>query len=171
MQSNKHDDMNLISSFEDAREWIYLYSNSYSRLGDVFNIKVQVSPDDFLKLLGEFWPMIDNFFEYKEDLKKVLPLTMCSQLMSVNELNYLKNIESEVSIYRCAEKGLNEDGLSWTLDKNIAKEFAKYNRYEKSEPILLSAKVAKTNIVAIKLDRNEFEVITFGPEIINREQL
>jgi hypothetical protein len=53
-------------------------------------------------------------------------------------------------------KGLNEDGLSWTLDKAKAEFFA--NRFSKGG-IILEREIPKSDIIAVLTGRGESEVI------------
>ena len=76
--------------------------------------------------------------------------------MDEEEDNILRSLSDEVIIYRGCQKGLNENGLSWTLDKSKAKFFA--NRFGK-KGIILEKKIPKSDIVAVLLGRGEFEVI------------
>jgi hypothetical protein len=77
-------------------------------------------------------------------------------MMGEEEDNILRSLSNQVTIYRGCQKGLNEDGLSWTLDKSKAKFFA--NRFGK-KGIILERKVPKSDIMAVLLGRGESEVI------------
>jgi hypothetical protein len=76
--------------------------------------------------------------------------------MDEQELETLKSLDNELVVYRGCVKNLNENGLSWTLDKNQAKWFA--NRFEK-DGVVLEKRISKKNIVAYFNGRNEEEVI------------
>lgn len=54
---------------------------------------------------------------------------------------------------------MNQDGLSWTLNREIAISFPFLNRYRTDQPMLLTATVSRDRIAALKLDRDEQEVI------------
>jgi hypothetical protein len=61
-----------------------------------------------------------------------------------------------VTVYRGCQKGLNENGLSWTTDKDKAEFFA--HRFRK-QGIILKRQVRKSEIVAMLTGRGESEVI------------
>lgn len=63
------------------------------------------------------------------------------------------------------------DGLSWSLDREIASKFPFLNRYRVAKPVLITATVSKSKILALKLDRGEREVITLVPKRVSVEQL
>jgi hypothetical protein len=77
-------------------------------------------------------------------------------MMNEEDDNILRSLADEVTIYRGCQKGLNENGLSWTLDKSKAEFFA--NRFGK-KGIILERKIPKSEIVALLTVRGETEVI------------
>jgi len=52
--------------------------------------------------------------------------------------------------------------ISWSRNKAIANRFPYTNRHKVPEPLLVTATVAKGNVLAVKLGRDEDGVITFG---------
>ena len=55
---------------------------------------------------------------------------------------------------------INERGWCWSLDRAEAVRFAThYGRYRKLNPVLVTATAKRDDIVAVKLDRDETEVI------------
>jgi hypothetical protein len=57
------------------------------------------------------------------------------------------------------------EGLSWSLNKKVANWFAFYPLTQAEEPTLMTARVEKNFIMAIKLGRGEEEIITFGADV------
>lgn len=79
-------------------------------------------------------------------------------------------LPSRVTIYRgCGDH--NIFGTSWTLDESIARQFPFFHRYRVADPLLVTAQVNKRAILALKQDRDEQEVITFGARWIKIERL
>ena len=76
--------------------------------------------------------------------------------MNEEEFNLLQSLPDEVTIYRGCQAGINENGLSWSLNKKKAEFFA--NRFGK-EGIILERKIPKSNIIAFLNGRGESEVI------------
>ena len=57
-------------------------------------------------------------------------------------------------------------GASWSLDRDVAARFSFLSRYlaaqPLAQPLLLTATVAKENVLAVKLGRDEAEIVTFS---------
>ena len=77
-------------------------------------------------------------------------------MMDEEDDNILRSLPELVTIYRGCQKGINENGLSWSLDKSKAEFFA--NRFGK-KGIILERTVSKNDIVAVLTGRGESEVI------------
>ncbi|MBV5341525.1 MAG: hypothetical protein J0665_18545 [Deltaproteobacteria bacterium] len=159
-------------TYEKADE-ILLHSSSYELMGAILEL-FRSTPLDFrtwLRILGENWSGCDNIFAYHKILKNFLPKEgPVVGMMSADELTAYEALPDTVTIYRgCGKK--NKNGASWSLDKNIAAKFPFLNRYQVPDPILVTATVDKRQILAVKLDRNESEIITFSAKPIKREAL
>lgn len=149
-------------TYEKADE-ILLHCSSYEKMGAILDIaKNHWGPSDiWFRILGENWSGCDNIFAYQNILKHLLPKEgPIVEMMTAEELAAYEALPDTVTIYRgCGKK--NKKGASWSLDKNIAASFPFLNRYQVTDPILVTATVDKSHILAVKLDRNESEVITF----------
>jgi hypothetical protein len=77
-------------------------------------------------------------------------------MMDEEDDNILRSLPELVTIYRGCQEFLNEDGLSWTLNKSKAEFFA--NRFGK-KGIILERTISKNDIVAVLTGRGESEVI------------
>jgi len=53
-------------------------------------------------------------------------------------------------------------GASWTLDRRVANAFPFKQRFRCSEPLLVTGTVRKHKVLAVKLDREEAEIISFS---------
>lgn len=160
-------------TFDEAQE-ILRCENSYSRLGVILDLGLAgaMEWDDWLRLLGEWWSCCDNISEHI-DLLKVLLLDTPSPLyplMTEEELAAYSALPEEVTVYRgCSATG--KHGVSWSLSREVATRFPLLMRYRAQTPMLYTATVHKSKIVAIKLDRNEQEVITFDAKIFESRRL
>jgi hypothetical protein len=79
--------------------------------------------------------------------------------MGEDEDNLLRSLPEEVTIYRGCTKGLNENGISWTLNKEKAQWFSTRLLRKGATPIVLERTVPKSDIIALFNGRNEFEVV------------
>jgi hypothetical protein len=81
-------------------------------------------------------------------------------MMTLDEQAAYMALPERVTIYRgCSARRLT--GASWSLDPDVARGFPTLSGYCVSDPVLITARVHKDNILALKLDRQEQEVITF----------
>ena len=162
-------------TYDEAQNVLFM-CNSYSRLPRLLQMFFdhELPYEDCYRLLGEFWTMCDNIGIYKKAVRSWLtfglPASTRHEMMTDEENAALAALPEVVTIYRgCA--WANRNGLSWTLDKNIAAGFPFLNRYRVKEPILITARIRRDRIVALKLDRKEQEVICINPKRIAVEPL
>lgn len=157
-------DEELSSNLEEAREWIFKNCGSSQRMDPLMHLLGQMDFGDWLQLLGDLWCNCDNVGLYKDDLDKILkewlddPLTVIPELMSATEKDAFNALPDEIKIYRgCGPK--NKAGMSWSLKREVAVRFPFNIRYWAHQPLLLTATIRKERAAALKLERNEHEII------------
>lgn len=164
-------------SFEEADKEL-AFCNSYDRLPTLLDMRDYLSRTNFIRLLGEWWSSCDNISEYSEELEDLeVFLDMgyygtLKEMMTSEELAAWESLPEFVTIYRgCYE--INKWGWSWSLSKDVAKSFPSYLRYCRpgDRPLLVTAKVAKKRIIAVKLDRGEQEIITWRPKHLSTHRM
>lgn len=153
-------------SLEEGRK-ILFQCDSYSRLPTLIGMSPisQMEYHDWYTLLGEFWSVCDNIGLYRKELRFYMFLgctpNTVPEMMNDKERAALAALPERVTIYRgCGP--LNIIGACWSLDKDTAARFPLLNRYKQNESLLVTATVRRDRIVALKLDRDEREVITFS---------
>lgn len=142
--------------------FIFLHERPY-RIDAFKAIEGTLTDVQYWKLLGEIWTDTENQWQNYEDWKALIGADRPSRnyLMDEEEFNTLLALPDVVTIYRGAQVGINEHGLSWTLDKSKAQWFS--TRIERDgEPIVLERTVPKSEIIAYFSGRNESEVIYLG---------
>jgi hypothetical protein len=151
------------------------FCNSYNRLPTLLDLAYRMEDCDWLNLLGNEWSGCDNISRFYKALLDT-PLgddeLTCFDMMTDEEREAFVCLPDLVTVYRGCYK-LNKWGLSWTLSETIAKEFPSLNRYRRDEdsPIIVKAVVKKENIKAIKLDREEQEVIVWRPKHVSTKYI
>ena len=140
--------------------------DSYSRLGTLLELfrSQKITHTQCLKTLGQIWESCDNIATYKTALCFLLPFDEdgpVKEMMSTAELKAYSALPEEFTVYRgCYEH--NKDGFSWSLDRKLAQGFPLLNRYlQAGQPLLLTARIPKHVVMAVKLDRGESEVIAW----------
>jgi len=137
--------------------YIFLHERPY-RLDAFTLIQSKLSDTQYWSLLSDIWTDTENQWQGLNKWKQLLSSNRPSRhyLMNEEEFNLLQSLSDEVTIYRGCQAGINENGLSWTLNKKKAEFFA--NRFGK-EGIILERKIPKSNIIAFLNGRGESEVI------------
>ena len=137
--------------------FVYLYERPY-RLEVFKRIANNLTDTQYWSLLSSVWVDTENQWQYLDTWTELLSANRSSRhyLMDESEVQLLNSLPEFVKIYRGCVKGLNEDGLSWTLDKAKAEFFA--NRFSK-EGIILEREIPKADIIAVLTGRGESEVI------------
>jgi hypothetical protein len=136
---------------------VYLHERPY-RIQAFLDVMESMEDADYWKLLSSIWTDTENSWQNFQMWNALLrsPRPERHNLMDEEELNHLASLPNKVVVYRGCVAGVNENGLSWTLDKTKAEFFA--NRFSKNG-IVLEKTINKDEIVAVFLGRNESEVI------------
>lgn len=140
---------------------ILVFEDSYTRLPKLLSLRLKMEQKTWLSVLGELWTAIDNLSEHKDELKTILakngPL---AEMMTKDEQALYETFPEVLEVYRgCGPD--NRNGVSWSLDKEVARKFPFLNHYKQVYPAVITGTVKKKNILAVKLDRDEKEIISF----------
>ena len=138
-------------------QYVFLHERPY-RVEAFKKIEKQLGIVNYWQLLTQVWIDTENQYAYLKDWKKLLSADRGDRndMMNDEDKESLRLLPEEVTIYRGCQEFLNENGLSWTLDKSKAEFFA--NRFGK-KGIILERKIPKSEIVALLTVRGETEVI------------
>jgi hypothetical protein len=149
---------------EEAVDYVFRYSDSYSAMDTMLELAEAgtLGFRDWLKVLGECWSGCDNIGEYLPTLKSVLgrngPLR---DMMTDAENRGYDRMPNIVTCYRGCDATVLT-GASWSLDWRVANSFPFLSRYRASSPVVVTARARKSSILALKLDRDEQEIVTFS---------
>jgi hypothetical protein len=149
---------------KDWHRFVFLYEKPY-RLHAFMEIKDKVEyevPLTYASLMTEIWGSTEfvwrDFPMWKALWKNIKP-NQQEQLMREDERAMLNSLSQRVTIHRGATLGLNELGISWTLDFDKAKWFATRLRKSTDVTVVVSATINRSDIIALFLGRGETEVI------------
>jgi hypothetical protein len=127
----------------------------------------ELSHDEWPFLLREFWEACEFVSERMWDLQATLPARgPVSTMMTSRENAAYDALPEIVTVYR-GQDAEWEPGMCWSLNRDVANWFAM--RFTKMEPLVLTAEVKRADILALKLDRKEHEIITYWAEVVKRE--
>lgn len=166
-----------VMSLDEARENVK-YCNSYSRLPHLISFACRMDYTQWLSLLGEEWSSCDNVGQYADMLIDETPFgdlldmpTLGKWMMTDDERRDLAALPETLTIYRGCY-ALNKWGLSWTMDIEAARKFPFLNRYQQGgQALIVTAQIRRSEIIALKNDRNECEVICYRPKHISTKHL
>ena len=157
MYQQKSEDLAKAIADKKFSQIVYLHERPY-RLDAFIQIAKEMPDAKYWSLLGSIWTDTENAWQNLEQWRALFNSNRPGRenLMDGHEQSVFDSLPDEVEIYRGCEKGLNEDGLAWTLDKAKAEFFA--NRFSKTG-IILSKTIKKAQIIAVFTGRGESEVI------------
>ncbi len=137
--------------------FVWLHERPY-RLEAFGEIEKYLDDKEYWKILGQIWVDTENAWANLKQWKKFFGSKRPNResLMDWDELLAYQSLADEVTVYRGCEKGLNENGISWTLKKEKAEWFA--TRFSKNG-VVLEKQISKRDIIAVFTGRNEFEVV------------
>lgn len=123
------------------------------------------------EIMHEVWISVENInnnvnVSQMETLKM---LRKCNQKYLMGQENYevYENLPDTFVVYRGLQENAQEDGLSWTLSKNVAEWFA--SRFENHGEIIKKM-VHKTEVIAYFNDRDEEEIVLDIKKVLKREK-
>lgn len=161
----------------EARQHIQRHSNSKNRMDMLLDYCPHLRPyglgdkiiryKHWLQLLGDNWTGCDIVTPYAKVLKRVLGVDgPLSSMMDRAENAAYNALPEVVTVYR----GCDADSPSWvcwSLHEPVANSFPFLRRFRAETPVVISVRAKMSRILAVKLSRNEAEVITFSTRSIS----
>lgn len=157
MYEQKKSDLEKAIAEKKYSQIIFLHERPY-RLEAFVQITKELSDKEYWSLLESVWTDTENGWQNLPTWRALFWSKRPGRenLMDENERFTLANLPETVEIYRGCLNGINEDGMSWTLNRDKAEFFA--NRFSKGG-IVLSKQINKSDIIAVFNGRGEAEVI------------
>ena len=129
----------------------------------------QISNTAFWSLVGSVWVdsenIWQNFAEWDDILNTERPRR--EYMMTKEERAVWRKLPNQVTVYRGSIPDKNEGGLSWTLNRNVAKFFAKrFANVHHAGGVIDTATVPKQLVVAYFDGRNEEEIVVEHAEAV-----
>lgn len=152
--------------FDVMLESFGTFCGSYERIPALLNLKSDpADPSKWFRLLGGEWEVCDNIGHFKDELLgrfENASRSLLDAMMTDEELDQWRALPDEITAFRgCSLE--NSDGMSFSLNREIAAGFPALARYYTPNPILIEARIPK-EITVLKLGRDEFEIILTNPE-------
>jgi len=152
--------LKMVKKAVQEKNWeryVWLHERPY-RLSAFAEVVEHLDDNRYWKLLGSLWVDTENGWAHLNQWRRYFSSSRSGRnnLMDWDEQMAFDSLADTVTIYRGCQKGLNEDGISWTLKRDKAEWFA--TRFGK-KGVVLEKEVSKRDIIAVFTGRNEFEVV------------
>lgn len=192
VNENNHSIILDILKENDADRWRTYLINYIDKLDDVYRLFMMIEKPYKLLLLRKTYMYIDSeslgnlirdiwvSVEYSNNdanmstnkMLNIMKTVSKLQLMGDANLDLYNKLPDMVDVYRGVTKHNVKNiskSISWTIDLNVAKWFAK--RFNLENPEVYHMQINKKDIVAVFDDRNESEVICSPKHAISGVQL
>ena len=143
-------------------QFIYLHERPY-RLDALHYVLTtyedEIDDNTYWSLASDVWIDTENAWQNIGSWTELFGSDRASQhsLMNEEELQLFTSLPDTLTIYRGCRKDVNEEGLSWTLDRSRAQWFA--DRHGHDDRTLLTREINKSEVIAVFTRRGEEEVI------------
>jgi len=139
--------------------YVWLHERPH-RLNAFRLIEKDLEDSQYWKLLSYIWIDSENIWQNQKEWKKLLKSRRRdtrSFMDTEEDRTAFKNLPEEFVVYRGCIQGLNDKGLSYTLNAEVAEKFA--NRSFHLARTVISRKVRKSQVFAYLNTRSEEEII------------
>ena len=146
----------------DFTRYVYTHERPYRVNASIHCIEnYRVSDEEYWELLGSIWGDSENIWQNLADWKRLLRSKRPKRwlFMEEEDRETLKNLPARLKVYRGCIRGQNENGMSWTLDKDKARWFSNRLRRKEWTARVLEKEVPKSRVFAYLSGRGESEVI------------
>lgn len=154
----------------DARHYMW-WEDSFNRIPWLIDNALKIKRRDWLTLLGDTWEHSDGLGVNRRLLRLYMPERgPVPEMMTIDEAMAWEALPERITVYRgCGP--VNMLGASWSLSREVASRFPTLMRYRQAEPLLVTARVRRDRVLAVKLGRGELEVVTFHARRVAVERL
>lgn len=123
------------------------------------------------EIMHEVWISVENINNNvnvsQMEILKMLRKCNPKYLMGQENYGVYENLPDTFTVNRGLQENAQEDGLSWTLSKDVAEWFA--SRFENDGEIIEKI-VHKTEVIAYFNDRDEEEIVLDIKKVLRREK-
>jgi hypothetical protein len=168
----EHKKERLAEAFQ-TQNWntyVYLHERPYRMQAFQELIELDVLSDiEYWSLAGDIWTDSENIHEWASEWQMVLSSDRSSQgaMMSGADLYKFTRFPDRLEVYRGCIHDLNEEGMSWTLDRRTAEWFARrFAVVHDGQALVLHGEVDKDDVVGYfhEAHRNEDEIVVADPD-------
>lgn len=138
--------------------------NSTNRLSTMIKLTAFSSPDTFWRVFNQCWADCDDTWGQQDDLLNTLEHfhhedSSPQDFMGPEAKDFFFKLPDRITVYRGCDRS-RVRAISWTTDLKIAQSFARGHRgIRLPDPVVMTAKVWKRDVITTIQHRKESEVI------------
>lgn len=144
-----------------ARQYLFRL-DSQERTRGLIRLTFDQPAEIVWPLFLEHWSGCDDTYFWRSLVRKILDRAAAErsplEYYDYRTRERMAGLPKLVPVWRGCTKG-REAGLSWTLNRKVAQQFAYGLRHRNPQPTLMRARIRKNRILALFLDRQEQEVL------------
>jgi hypothetical protein len=143
---------------KDYKRYVWLHERPY-RFNAFVEVKDNFSDEDYWETLADVWTDSENIHQNQLRWKELFESDRKNKqsFMSEDDLKFFNDLPEEITVYRGCTDGLNEEGFSYTTERDQAEWFA--NRFSKANPKVIERTIKKEEVFAYTNSRGENEII------------
>lgn len=133
------------------------------------DLATDIPGQQFWQLAGSVWVDSENIWQSIDLWEDLLATDLPGQhwMMDKDERKAFRKLPDQLIVYRGSVPGLNESGLSWTLNHSVALFFAKrFNNAHNQGGVIDWGTVAKADAIAFFNGRGEEEIVVRAHEAV-----
>lgn len=154
---------------DDWPAYVFLHERPHRFEALMFARDFGTCPEpDFWELAADVWVDSENIWQHADDWYDLFEAASADDraaMMSTEERAALAAMPESITVWRGCEREVNEDGLSWTLDRSRAEWFARRFKRDGDAPLLIEGRLDRADVVAYFTARGEDEIIALPEEV------
>lgn len=158
----------MLADYEAEKKWhswIFTHERAYradALLNVIHNHGEEISDRQYWELVSSVWTDSENIYQNAMEWAILLGSDRGEReaMMNEDELAIYRALPDPITVYRGAIEYLNDEGLSWTTNRERAHWFARrFASLRDGDAIVLTGTVAKKDALAYFDERNESEIL------------
>ena len=151
--------------YEEASRFLFRHFDKPERFEALMRLRSVLSPSDFYRLFGDIWINSESLYMHQDAIREALtnPPAAHIYMMEPEEREMYDRVPEITTIYRGCWAD-NQESWSYTLNEQRATWFARRCPYD-GQPLLVTAQVKRTDIIAFFTRRGEEEVVVDPDDI------
>lgn len=159
---------------KDWHKWVFLHERPW-RADALYRVVhehgEELTDQAYWELIGAVWTDSENVWENTLQWDELLASDRGARtaVMDEDDRAMYDALPDTFTVFRGAQSGVNELGLSWTTDRDKAEWFARRfaSIKEDTVPVVLVGEVNKSDVVACFVSRNESEVVVTDEYVVS----